>query len=120
MSDMANSKQLFFDNLEKNKLFSFDSIPDRVVFYFIFMPIIRHEINEFVLTWNAHRIRTRPDLANCVGGIPDRLYYHPKEGIQNCGKIPNLDRLQQHATKFHNFGTYFNFFPSDIRRSFTS
>ena len=94
MSDITNAGQVYFDNLEKNKLFSSDSIPDRVVFYFIFMPIIRHEINEFILTWNAHRIRTRPDLPNSVGGIPDRLYYRPQEGIENCGKRPDLDRLQ--------------------------
>jgi hypothetical protein len=68
------------------------------------MPIIRHEIDEFVLTWNAHRIRTRPDLANCVGGIPDQLYYRPKDGIENCGRIPDLNRLQQHAQQFDNFG----------------
>jgi hypothetical protein len=105
MSGKANTKQLYFDNLEKNNLFSFDSTPDRVVFYFIFMPIIRHEINEFVLTWNAHRIRTRPDLPNSVGGIPDLLYYHPKEGLENCGKEPDLDRLRQHARQFETFGT---------------
>jgi hypothetical protein len=100
-----------------------DSIPDRVVFYFIFMPILRHEINEFVQTWNAHRIRTQPGRANSVAGIPDRLYYHPKEGIENCGKVPNLDRLQQHAAQFENFGkfisvghpTFFTLFSFDLR-----
>jgi hypothetical protein len=70
------------------------------------MPLIRHEVNEFVQTWNAHRIRTQSGLANSVAGIPDRLYYHPKEGIENCGKIPNLDRLQQHAAQFGNFGKF--------------
>jgi len=79
------------------------------------MPLIRHEVNEFVMTWNAHRIRPRKDLTNNVAGIPDRLYYHPKEGIENCGKTPNLDRLQQHAAQFNNFGKSI---PSDIRRSF--
>jgi hypothetical protein len=54
------------------------------------MFIIRHEIHEFVLTWNAHRIRTRPDLVNNVSGIPDRLYYRPNKGIENCGKISDL------------------------------
>ena len=104
MSDAANIKQDYFKNLEQNKLFLLDSTPDRIVFYFIFMPLIRHEINEFVQTWNAHRIRTQSGLPNSVGGIPDQLYYHPKEGIKNCGKIPNLNRLQQHAAQFENFG----------------
>ena len=65
----------------KNKLFLFNSISDRVIFYFIFISIIRHEINEFILTWNIYRIYTRPDLTNYISGIPDRLYYYPKEGI---------------------------------------
>jgi hypothetical protein len=106
--------KLCFENLERNKLFSSDSIPDRVIFYFIFMPIIRHEIEEFVMTWNAHRIRTQRDRVNSVGGIPDRLYYHPKEGIENCGKIPNLERLGHHAQQFDNFGEFYWFFLSDI------
>ena len=80
-------------NLEKNKLFLFNSIPNRIIFYFIFISFIRHEINEFVKTQNAHRIRIQSNLANSVGGVPDRLYYYPKEDIENYKKIPNLNRL---------------------------
>lgn len=89
-------------------MFTFDSTPDRVVFYYIFMPILRHEIDEFVLTWNAHRIRTRSDLANSVGGIPNRLYYTPKDGIQNCGRIANKEELERHAREFSDFGKLFS------------
>jgi hypothetical protein len=54
---------------------------------------------------------------------PDRLYYYPREGIENYGKVPNLNRLQQHAAQFKNFGkfisvghpTFFTLFSFDLR-----
>jgi hypothetical protein len=58
MYECSNIKQGYFTNLENQKLFIFDIIPDRIVFYFIFMPLIRHKINKFIFTWNAHRIRS--------------------------------------------------------------
>ena len=81
-------------------------MPERIVFYFIFMPLIRHEINEFVLTWNAHRIRAQNDRGNSVAGIPDRLYFRPPTGIENMGKVPDQGEIERQAAKLANFGTF--------------
>jgi hypothetical protein len=47
---------------------------DRVVFLFVFVPILRDEIATFVETWNEHRIRSQRNRANHVAGIPNELY----------------------------------------------
>ena len=77
---------------------------DVVVFYFIFIPLLRHEIAEFCLNWNAHRIRAQPDRANSVGGIPNRLFSSPPEGVQQCGKSPNIEKLSEMAEQFDLYG----------------
>ena len=57
------------------------------------MSFIWSEIGEFIKIWNAYYIYIQSGLLNSVGGILDRLYYYPKEGIENYKKIPNLDYL---------------------------
>ena len=118
MYEIYNIWQGCFANLEKHKLFTIDIIPERIVFYFIFMPLIRYEINEFVLTWNAHRIRAQNGRSNSVAGIPDRLYFRPQTGIENMGRVPDQGEMERQAGKFANFGTSFPLIVSDIHRSF--
>jgi hypothetical protein len=50
-----------------------------VVFLFVFVPILRHEINIYVETWNEHRIRPQLQRPNHVAGAgrPNELYFDP-------------------------------------------
>jgi hypothetical protein len=82
------------------------------------MLLIRHEINEFILTWNTHRIRAQNNRGNSIAGIPDRLYFRPQAGIKNMGRVPDQGEIERQAGKFANFGMSFPLVVSDIHRSF--
>lgn len=74
--------------LEYNRTKQFDSdlIADRVAFLFIYMPIIRYALTEFVHVWNHHKIRKQPNRPHVVSGIPHNLYYRPhRTGGIDCG-----------------------------------
>lgn len=67
-------KQDYFRHIEAEDVYDGSRASDRAILLFIFLPIIRKEINSFVTTWNAHPIRkdnTRPDQ---VPGRPDELF----------------------------------------------
>jgi hypothetical protein len=49
-------------------------LEDRVIFLFVFVPILRSEIGTYVETWNEHRIRPQTHRANHIPGIPNELY----------------------------------------------
>jgi len=93
----------YFRYLESNGFFASGQIPDNAVLLFVFMPILRHEINNFVQTWNDHRIRKQGQLANHVPGVPNQLYdLRPNSG-ERLGFRPNgdlLDNLLHHTTDF--------------------
>jgi hypothetical protein len=55
-------------NLESNGFFVSGQISDTVVLLFVFMPIIRYKVNQFVQMWNEHPIRKQRQLANHVPG----------------------------------------------------
>jgi len=66
-------------------------IADRIVFLFVFVPILRHELYRYVETHNDHRIRPQLARANHVPGRPNELYdnttiyrrwgFSPDEGL---------------------------------------
>ncbi len=62
-------------------------------FLFVFVPILRFEINTYVETWNEHRIRPQKHRANHVAGIPNELY--TKEDISRYGWVPDTEFLLQ-------------------------
>ena len=49
-------------------------LADRIVFLFVFVPILRHELYSYVETHNAHRIRPQLARSNHVPGRPSELY----------------------------------------------
>lgn len=68
-----------------------DVLEDRVVFLFVFGPIICSEIKTYVDVWNAHRIRPQRDRPNHRPGIPNELYMD--EAVRKFGWTPNSDLL---------------------------
>ena len=63
-----------FHYLQSNGFFVPGQISDTVVLLFVFMPILRREVNAFVEMWNDHPIRKQRQLANHVPGVPNTLY----------------------------------------------
>ena len=42
---------------------------------YVFLPLLREEINTFIEVQNAHRIREQPNRPHHVAGIPNQLYF---------------------------------------------
>ena len=51
-------------------------IADQVVLLFVFMPLLRVELHEFILTKNDYPMRRDEDRSYHVPGVPDELYSH--------------------------------------------
>jgi endoglucanase Acf2 len=64
----------FFSYLQTHGLYESEVLEDRIVFLFIFIPILRSEINTYIETWNENRIRPQSHRANHIAGIPNELY----------------------------------------------
>ncbi|KAJ7089459.1 hypothetical protein C8R44DRAFT_751464 [Mycena epipterygia] len=47
------------------------------LFYWIFVPLIQHELDEFREWWNYHRVRLQRDKNMPSGHVPAHVYEHP-------------------------------------------
>ena len=76
---------LFFSTLEADGWFREDLANDRVILVFIFMPILRDAINDWVEDHNATPIRPQRHRSEHIPGIPNDLYHGnpdaPKQGF---------------------------------------
>eukprot|EP00731_Ephydatia_muelleri_P006772 Em0003g1020a len=62
---------------------------------FVFLPLLRKELDEFKKRWNRHKIRNNR-LASCPNGAPDDLYYlsaYQGIGAENCTRMISPDCL---------------------------
>ena len=64
----------YFKVLRGANLYRQDLIADQVLLLFLFMPLLRDELNSFVRTHNAHPIRAQKNRSQHVPGVPDELY----------------------------------------------
>lgn len=64
-----------FRFIERERLYRPHSPTDCVVIQFVFMRLLRHKLEQFVLTKNTHRIRKQNNRSRHIAGIPDELYY---------------------------------------------
>ena len=83
----------FFTYLQNHGLYESDALEDRVVFLFVFIPILRSEISTYVETWNHHRIRPQKARPNHIAGIPNDLY--TDRSLPRYGWTPDLELLTQ-------------------------
>jgi hypothetical protein len=83
----------FFGYPQVHGLYESDALEDRGVFLFVFIPILRSEINTYVETWNEHRIRPQKHRANHIAGIPNDLY--TDQAIPRYGWTPDIEFLSQ-------------------------
>ncbi|VZH90222.1 unnamed protein product [Fusarium fujikuroi] len=71
-------KSIHNEKIETNGRFSADSIPDRIAILYLFMPIIRTELSEFVYIWNLHYIRKQRNRPHVLPEIREtRSYARP-------------------------------------------
>jgi hypothetical protein len=94
---------VYFRYLESNGFFVAGQLSDTIVLLFVFMPIIRQEVHQFVQIWNDHPIRKQRGLANHVPGIPNKLYDQRLSSGERFGFQPNreiLDKLLHHTDDF--------------------
>ncbi|KAJ7886271.1 hypothetical protein B0H13DRAFT_2535228, partial [Mycena leptocephala] len=47
------------------------------LFYWFFVPLIQHELDEFREWWNVHRVRLQADKNMPSGHIPAHIFEHP-------------------------------------------
>ncbi|KAJ6505427.1 hypothetical protein C8R45DRAFT_923707 [Mycena sanguinolenta] len=60
------------------------------LFYWIFVPLIQHDLDEFRAWWNSHRVRLQPDKNMLSGHVPAYVFEHPSHvgGIDCRIQIP--------------------------------
>jgi len=60
----------------------------------MYMDTLRADVKEFLHNHNDHRIRSQPKRSEYLQtGKPSFMYKHPKAGIKNYGKPPDLELL---------------------------
>ncbi|KAG8674007.1 hypothetical protein FPOAC1_007326 [Fusarium poae] len=94
----------YFSIITAEGQFSHDYLSDRIAILYLYMPIIREELTEFVRIWNVHYIRKQANRPHVNPGQPWNLYFQPeaKDSKSYAEAIP-MDRLQ----------TLLNIFESD-------
>ena len=85
----------YFHFLQTNGYYSSDALEDRVIFLYVFMPILRLEINSYADAWNAHQIRPQLARANHIAGIPNDLYSRLRQDGRRYGWKPDSRLLLQ-------------------------
>jgi hypothetical protein len=84
-------------------------VADCVAILYTFMPILRHEIHEFLLDKNEYPTRKQKERANHVAGIPNQLYEEHDHGN---GFPIHLETLQTWEATITGFGTVMSFLHS--------
>jgi hypothetical protein len=92
----------YFKLLSLSGLFKQQSLADKVVLLFVFMPIIRSELQTFVDIHNAHPIRVQRNRAHHVAGIPNELY---ADHARQCGFSLDLGVHSQWEAQVAQYGT---------------
>lgn len=92
----------YFAYLTVHGFYESDVLEDRVVFLFVFVPILRREIATFVETWNEHRIRSQSGRPNHIAGRPNELYSNTS--TSRCGWQPNPELLSELKEAVSGFG----------------
>lgn len=72
----------------------------------MFIPILRHEINTYVDTWNEHKIRPQFEKFNHVAGRPNTLYFDTNNTVSRCGWEPDHELLGQLKESVSNYGRF--------------
>ncbi|CAF3536771.1 unnamed protein product [Fusarium graminearum] len=85
----------YFSIITAEGHFSTDCLSDRIAILYLYMPIIRYKLIEFVSIWNAHYIRKQANRPHVNPGQPWNLYFQPEatDAKSYAEAIP-MDRLR--------------------------
>jgi len=97
-----DSMKDYFKYLTVHGFYESDTLEDKVVFLYVFVPILRQEITTYAETWNEHRIRSQSVKPNHVAGRPNELYYDGKS--TRFGWEPDPILLAQLQEAVNDFG----------------
>ena len=100
-------RQEFLEELERSGEWEKGILVDEIALLAIYGPIIKHEVEEFIETWNQHRISKQNKRRPWV--VPRRpwlLYHHPEAAPHSNGldygrkvNLSNLIALRAEADK---------------------
>lgn len=86
------------------------SFADQIALLYVYMPIIRQEIYEYVRLWNTHTIRYQKNRPYLPTGQPVVLYFNPPDGVRNYGSQPNRRVLEELQADLLGYGIIKNIF----------
>jgi hypothetical protein len=66
--------ECLFTSIEGNRLYRGQNVADYVVLQFVFMPLLREELAQFILDKNTYPIRRQLERPGHVHGVPNELY----------------------------------------------
>ena len=87
-----------------------DSESDKIALFFVYSPIIRTEIYNFVRLWNTHRIRYQKNPPSLPTGKPSVLYFTPPARVQDYQCSPNRTLLAELQEEVSAWGDTFLIF----------
>jgi hypothetical protein len=99
-----------FRFIQRSRFFRDNLLADSVVILYIFAPILRHEIHEFLLDKNEYRMRPDKERPEHVPGIPNHIYEEHDIGD---GFPVHVETLQNWQANIADFGTYLPFVISE-------
>jgi hypothetical protein len=96
---------VFFHQLQTEGLYQALLVPDRIVFLFVFTPILRRELRIYAETYNEHRIRPQSERANYQPGVPNELYFNNSKRL---GFVPDETLLTGLEEALNDVGEFIN------------
>jgi len=81
---------LYFRKLQQDGFYNYFHSSDRIVFFFVFVPILRRELQSYSEVHNEHRIRRQSARPNHKPGVPNDLYF---DSPKRWGFMPNEELL---------------------------
>ncbi|PUU78291.1 hypothetical protein B9Z19DRAFT_983789, partial [Tuber borchii] len=80
---------------------------DKISLLFVYFPVIRQEVYNFVRLWNNHCIRYQKDRPALPTGKPSVLYFTPPDCVLDYGSSPCMEILKEIQDEVSGWGTAF-------------
>ena len=94
-----------FELIEARGFWRDNSVADRTVMLFVFMPLLRQEIHEFLLDKNEYPTRRIKGDLDHIPGVPNQLY---EDDECDLGFPPHLEMLSDWEANVTLFGKYYS------------